>query len=74
MTKYVPRRALSEDSAGPVTTAPVTVAGPPSSDGPAGGYLSHKQILVVMGGLMTGMFLAALDPDEVHAFLDRMQE
>ncbi len=25
------------------------------------GYLSHRQIMVVMGGLMVGMFLAALD-------------
>ena len=25
------------------------------------GYLSHKQILVVMSGLMVGMFLSALD-------------
>ncbi|HET7327014.1 MAG TPA: MDR family MFS transporter [Nocardioidaceae bacterium] len=29
----------------------------PDSDG----YLSHRQILVVLGGLMAGMFLAALD-------------
>lgn len=28
---------------------------------PADGYLSHRQILVVLGGLMAGMFLAALD-------------
>ncbi|MPZ94486.1 MAG: DHA2 family efflux MFS transporter permease subunit [Propionibacteriales bacterium] len=27
----------------------------------ADGYLSHRQILVVLGGLMAGMFLAALD-------------
>ena len=72
MTKYVPRRALSEDSAGPVTSAPVTVAGPPSSDGPTGGYLSHKQILVVMGGLMTGMFLAALDQSIVGVALPKI--
>ena len=72
MTKYVPRRALREDGAGPVTTEPVAVAGPPSPDGPAGGYLSHKQILVVMGGLMTGMFLAALDQSIVGVALPKI--
>ena len=72
MTKYVPRRALSEDGAGSVTTAPAAVAGPPSSGGPVGGYLSHKQILVVMGGLMTGMFLAALDQSIVGVALPKI--
>ena len=72
MTKYVPRRALSEDSAGSVTTAPAAAAGPPSPDGPVGGYLSHKQILVVMGGLMTGMFLAALDQSIVGVALPKI--
>ncbi len=72
MTKYVPRRALSEDSAGSVTAAPVAVAAQPSSDAPVGGYLSHKQILVVMGGLMTGMFLAALDQSIVGVALPKI--
>ena len=72
MTKYLPRRALREDGAGPVATDPVTVAGPPSSDDPAGGYLSHKQILVVMGGLMAGMFLAALDQSIVGVALPKI--
>ena len=36
------------------------------------GYLSHKQILVVMGGLMTGMFLAALDQSIVSTALPRI--
>ena len=36
------------------------------------GYLSHKQILVVMGGLMTGMFLAALDQSIVGTALPRI--
>ena len=34
-----------------------------------GGFLSHKQILVVMGGLMAGMFLAALDQSIVGVAL-----
>ncbi len=36
------------------------------------GYLSHKQILVVMGGLMVGMFLAALDQSIVGTALPRI--
>ncbi len=38
----------------------------------AGGYLSHKQILVVMGGLMAGMFLSALDQSIVGTALPRI--
>lgn len=36
------------------------------------GYLNHRQILVVMGGLMTGMFLAALDQSIVGTALPRI--
>ena len=36
------------------------------------GYLSHRQILVVMGGLITGMFLAALDQSIVSTALPRI--
>jgi EmrB/QacA subfamily drug resistance transporter len=36
------------------------------------GYLSHRQILTVMGGLMTGMFLAALDQSIVGTALPRI--
>jgi len=36
------------------------------------GYLTHKQILVVMSGLMTGMFLAALDQSIVGTALPRI--
>jgi EmrB/QacA subfamily drug resistance transporter len=36
------------------------------------GYLSHRQILVVMGGLMVGMFLAALDQSIVGTALPRI--
>jgi EmrB/QacA subfamily drug resistance transporter len=35
----------------------------------ADGYLSHRQILVVMGGLMAGMFLGALDQSIVATAL-----
>jgi EmrB/QacA subfamily drug resistance transporter len=36
------------------------------------GYLSHRQILVVLGGLMAGMFLAALDQSIVGTALPRI--
>ena len=36
------------------------------------GYLSHGQILVVMSGLMAGMFLAALDQSIVGTALPRI--
>ncbi len=38
----------------------------------ADGYLSHRQILIVMGGLMAGMFLAALDQSIVGTALPRI--
>ncbi|HJR39303.1 MAG TPA: MDR family MFS transporter [Nocardioidaceae bacterium] len=38
----------------------------------ANGYLSHRQILVVMAGLMTGMFLSALDQSIVSTALPRI--
>ena len=81
MTRAYPRRALLEDesttgSATSVTAAgsPVTsTSGPPSiAPGPSGDYLSHRQILVVLGGLMAGMFLAALDQSIVGVALPRI--
>ncbi|HEX7209995.1 MAG TPA: MDR family MFS transporter [Propionibacteriaceae bacterium] len=81
MTRAHPRRALLEDesttgSATSVTAAesPVTsTSGPPSiAPGPSGDYLSHRQILVVLGGLMAGMFLAALDQSIVGVALPRI--
>jgi EmrB/QacA subfamily drug resistance transporter len=38
----------------------------------ASGYLTHRQILVVMSGLITGMFLAALDQSIVSTALPRI--
>lgn len=51
-----------------------TRAHPPASSSAAvtsngGDYLSHRQILVVLGGLMAGMFLAALDQSIVGVAL-----
>ena len=42
------------------------------TSGAGGGYLSHRQILVVMGGLMAGMFLAALDQSIVGVALPKI--
>ncbi len=74
MNRPEPRRALTQEPASsrhaahdaPDVTGPAAV--PPSGDG----YLSHKQILVVMGGLMAGMFLAALDQSIVGVALPRI--
>jgi EmrB/QacA subfamily drug resistance transporter len=41
----------------------------PAATSQGGDYLSHRQILVVMGGLMAGMFLAALDQSIVAVAL-----
>jgi EmrB/QacA subfamily drug resistance transporter len=41
-----------------------------STDG--SGYLSHRQILTVLGGLMAGMFLAALDQSILGTALPRI--
>ncbi len=88
MSKYAPRRALIEDegSGGSVATVPrdAEVALEPATAAPAGAaasatgapttdnYLSHNQILVVMGGLMAGMFLAALDQSIVGVALPKI--
>jgi EmrB/QacA subfamily drug resistance transporter len=73
MTKYQPRRALKEDE---TPTGSESVArpanAPAATASPAGDYLSHRQILVVMGGLMAGMFLAALDQSIVAVALPKI--
>jgi len=61
----LPRRALIEDPPGQAAA----VEPAPGSDGD---YLSHKQILVVMAGLMAGMFLAALDQSIVGVALPKI--
>jgi EmrB/QacA subfamily drug resistance transporter len=82
MTKHVPRRALIEDDPAPrhpardalTATAPAASASdsPVAHTAPSGDYLSHRQILVVMGGLMAGMFLAALDQSIVGVALPKI--
>ena len=82
MTDPSPRRALIEDTTGSShpTRDAVTAAAPAASASdspvadttPAGGYLTHRQILVVMGGLMAGMFLAALDQSIVGVALPKI--
>ncbi len=44
----------------------------PESSSQGGSYLSHKQILVVLSGLMAGMFMAALDQSIVGTALPRI--
>src|SRR6478735_6670213 len=77
-TPPAPRRALTEDA--PTTSTLPTPAGqgapvPDASAAltpPGDGYLSHKQIMGVMGGLMAGMFLAALDQSIVGVALPQI--
>ncbi|HYP44778.1 MAG TPA: MDR family MFS transporter [Propionibacteriaceae bacterium] len=62
-----PRRALIEEPRKHATAAAATTSQPAGE-----GYLSHRQILVVMGGLMAGMFLAALDQSIVGVALPKI--
>ena len=45
---------------------------PPDPDGNLPGYLSHRQILVVLAGVMAGMLLFALDQGIVGTALPRI--
>ena len=85
MTGPEPRRALREEEssagsaslASPARRAEPTVRegvsdSPNIAPGPSGDYLSHRQILVVLSGLMAGMFLAALDQSIVGVALPRI--
>lgn len=66
--KPAPRRALIDEPGTPSTLDSAAT----SHTSPTTGYLSHNQILVVMGGLMAGMFLAALDQSIVGVALPRI--
>ncbi len=81
MSHHLPRRAMIEDdqpatarrvalepATAPPVGAPATATGAPLT----GDYLTHKQILVVMSGLMAGMFLAALDQSIVGVALPKI--
>jgi EmrB/QacA subfamily drug resistance transporter len=80
MTEDQPRRASKEEenpsAAGAPTAAPESstraATAPGVTASPSGDYLSHRQILVVMSGLMAGMFLAALDQSIVAVALPRI--
>ena len=85
MTGPEPRRALREEESSAGSTSPASPArraeptvragvsdSPNIAPGPSGDYLSHRQILVVLGGLMAGMFLAALDQSIVGVALPRI--
>jgi EmrB/QacA subfamily drug resistance transporter len=80
MTEDRPHRASREQgnpsAAGAPTAAPESstraATAPGVTASPSGDYLSHRQILVVMSGLMAGMFLAALDQSIVAVALPRI--
>jgi EmrB/QacA subfamily drug resistance transporter len=80
MTEQAPGRSDStsesrEVAGQSVAEAPPSAStspSPASSATPSGDYLSHRQILVVMGGLMAGMFLAALDQSIVGVALPKI--
>ncbi len=79
-TTHAPRPAAAGgagNGAGP--SGPTGPNGPSGSSGQSGqsgpdasGYLSHRQILIVLGGLMAGMFLAALDQSILGTALPRI--
>ncbi|HZA04071.1 MAG TPA: MFS transporter, partial [Propionibacteriaceae bacterium] len=54
------------------TTDGTAAPSPAPAEPSAPGYLSRKQILVVLGGLMAGMFLAALDQSIVGVALPKI--
>ena len=66
-----PTRAL-EETAAEAGGVPGVSTEPSTAPTPSGDYLSHRQILVVMGGLMAGMFLAALDQSIVGVALPKI--
>jgi EmrB/QacA subfamily drug resistance transporter len=80
MTEDRPHRAPREEENPSAAGAPpvasewsTRAATAPDVTASSGGeYLSHRQILVVMGGLMAGMFLAALDQSIVAVALPRI--
>ncbi len=51
---------------------PVAAAGPAATDSPGPQYFSHRQILVILFGVMAGMLLAALDQGIVGTALPRI--
>ncbi len=80
MTNHTaPRRALSDDAVAAAApqrsgASPAPQHGPHGAGEPTptGDYMSHRQILVVMAGLMAGMFLAALDQSIVGVALPKI--
>ena len=58
-----------EGPAGTATDRATPASSTAPATSPSGDYLSHRQILIVLGGLMAGMFLAALDQSIVGVAL-----
>jgi EmrB/QacA subfamily drug resistance transporter len=61
--------AMSQSPADAATDPSETPPDPATAAAEGPNYLSHKQIMVVMGGLMAGMLLAALDQSIVGTAL-----
>jgi EmrB/QacA subfamily drug resistance transporter len=70
-TTHAGTRAL-EETAAEAGGVPGASTVPPGGPTPTGDYLSHRQILVVIAGLMAGMFLAALDQSIVGVALPKI--
>lgn len=62
-------RTSQEGSAGTATDGSTPASSTAAATSHSGDYLSHRQILIVLGGLMAGMFLAALDQSIVGVAL-----
>ncbi|HJV13080.1 MAG TPA: MDR family MFS transporter [Propionibacteriaceae bacterium] len=62
-------RTSQEGSAGTAADGSTPASSTAAATSHSGDYLSHRQILIVLGGLMAGMFLAALDQSIVGVAL-----
>jgi EmrB/QacA subfamily drug resistance transporter len=73
MTKHAaPRRALTEEPAPRRAAARAYTARRGAEASQMSGSLSQQQLLLVMGGLMAGLFLAALDQSVVGVALPKI--
>jgi EmrB/QacA subfamily drug resistance transporter len=62
-------KTRQEGSAGTAANGSTPASSTAAATSHSGDYLSHRQILIVLGGLMAGMFLAALDQSIVGVAL-----
>jgi MFS family permease len=67
-----PSTAAASTAAAAGTAATGQAEQPPGADAPVAGYLTHRQILIVLAGVMAGMLLFALDQGIVGTALPRI--